>query len=144
MAIILFDPDLIIARVDAQVTAFKTVAGAADFAAAAGGIVTPPVAFVLPLADRPSGNQAVSIVSQQNESRFGVLMAVQNLRDPRGQKAGTDLRTLRISVMTALLGWPPASEYDPCEYGGGRMVQLADQVLWWQDDFITRLALRSI
>ena len=144
MAIVLFDPELIITRVDGQVTAFLTVQGSADFAASAAGLVTPPAAFVLPLADRPSENDAVSIVSQQDVIRFGVAIAVKNLRDPRGQKANVDLRTLRISVMTALLGWSPASEYDPCEYGGGRLLQLDDQVLWWQDDYVTGLLLRSI
>jgi hypothetical protein len=143
MTIVLFDPDLVISRVAGQVTAFKIVQGSADFAASAAGLVTPPSAFVLPLSDRPSANQTATIVSQQNTIRFGVALAVQNLRDPRGEQATADLRTLRIAVMTALLGWSPAAEYDPCEYGGGRLLQLTDQVLWWQDDFVTRLFLRS-
>mgnify|MGYP001559781156 CR=1 FL=1 len=141
MAIVLFDPELIITRVDGQVAAFKTVQGSADFGAAAAGIMTPPAAFVLPLSDRPAANELTTQVSQRDVIRFGVAIAVTNLRDPRGQKAATDLRTLRIAVMTALLGWQPASGYDPCEYGGGQLLQLNDQVLWWQDEFVTALYL---
>ena len=141
MAIVLFDPELVIARLQAQVAAFKQVAGAADFAATAAGLVTPPVAFVLPLSDQPAANALTTQVSQRDVIRFGVAIGVQNLRDVRGQKAATDLRTLRIAVMTALLGWQPASGYDPCEFGGGRLIQLTDQVLWWQDDFVTALYL---
>ena len=143
MAIVLFDPALIISRVAGQVGAFIKVSGAADFVAAATGTVTPPCAFVIPVSDRVSPNDAISIISQQDTIRFGVAIAVTNLRDPIGQNAATDLRTLRINVMTALLGWSPASEYDPCEYGGGRLMGFKDQVLWWQDDYITRLLLRS-
>lgn len=144
MAIVLFDAELVIARVAGQVAAFKAVQGAAEFAAASEGLKQTPSVFVVPLADRPSRNgTGTLVVSQQSESRFGVLIAVQNLRDARGQAAGTDLRSLRISVMTALLGWQPASDYDPCEYGGGRIMQLNNAVLWWQDDYVTRLLLRS-
>lgn len=145
MAIVLFDPELIITRVAGQVTAFRTVQGSADFAAAADGLVTPPAAYVLPLADRVGrSSTGTLVVSQEDEIRFGIAIAVQNLRDPRGQKAATDLRTLRIAVMTALLGWQPAADYDPCESGGGRLLQLTDQVLWWQDEYVTRLLLRSV
>ena len=96
MAVELFDPQLIIARLKAQVTALKIVAGAADFAAAAPEVKQMPSAFVLELANRPTGNALATIaVSQENTVRFGVVIAVQNLRDPRGEKAHTDLRTLR-------------------------------------------------
>lgn len=145
MAVELFDPQLIIARLKAQVTALKIVAGAADFAAAAPEVKQTPSAFVLELANRPTGNALATIaVSQENTVRFGVVIAVQNLRDPRGEKAHTDLRTLRESVMTALLGWQPDPDYDVVEYAGGQLLQLDNLVLWWQDDYLTRILERSV
>jgi len=145
MAVELFDPQLIIARLDTEVSALKLVAGAVDFAAAAPEARILPAAFVLELANRATRNSLATIaVSQQNEVRFGVVMAVQNLRDPRGEKAHADMRTLRQSVMTALLGWEPDPDYDVLEYGGGRLLQLDNLVLWWQDDYITSIYERSV
>lgn len=145
MSIILFDAALVIARLTAQVSAFRKVAGAADYAAAAPELKQTPAAFVLSLADRAGrSSTGTMVVSQEMEARFGVIFAVQNLRDARGQQAGADLLALRIAVMTALLGWQPASDYDPCEYGAGRLLQLDDAVLWWQDDYVTRILNRSV
>lgn len=145
MAIKLFDPQLIIARLQPPTTTLKIVTGAADFAAAAPEVKQTPCAFVLELANRASGNALATIaVSQENEISFGVVIAVQNLRDPRGEKAHTDMRSVRQSVMTALLGWQPDPDYDVLEYAGGRLLQLDNLVLWWQDDYLTRILERSI
>lgn len=144
MAIALFDASLIIARLQAQVSALKLVAGAADLAAASEAVKQLPCAFVLPLSERTGrSSTGTMIVSQHNESRFGVVIAAQNLRDPRGQQAQVDVRTLRAACMTALLGWTPDANSDPCEYGGGRLLELDNLVLWWQDEYITGTLLRS-
>lgn len=145
MAVELFDPQLIITRLKSQVPALKVVAGAADFAAAAPEARILPAAWVIELANRPQPNSLASMaVSQANEIRFGVILAVQNLRDATGEKAHTDMRTLRQSVMTALLGWEPDPDYDVLEYGGGRLIQLDNLVLWWQDEYITSILERSV
>lgn len=145
MAVEIFDPQLIIARLDAQVAALKIVAGAVDLAAAGAELKQTPSAFVVELANRASPNSLATIaVSQEIEARFGVVLAVQNLRDPRGEKAAVDMRTLRSSVMTALLGWQPDADYDVIEYAGGRLIELDNLVLWWQDEYLTRILERSV
>lgn len=145
MTISLFDPQWIIARLDTQVSALKHVAGSAELAAANADLKQLPAAYVVPNAERPLGSSTgTMVVSQQNSARFGVVLAVSNLRDARGEKAQADLLTLRTAVMTALLGWQANAEFDPLEYAGGRLLQLADQVLWWQDDFSTTHLLRSV
>ena len=145
MTISLLDPQWIIARLDTQVAALKRVAGSAELAAASEDLKQVPAAFVIPAAERPGASSTgTMLVSQQNTVRFGVVLAVSNLRDARGEKAQADLLTLRTAIMTALLGWQPNVEFDPLEYAGGRLLQLADQVLWWQDDFTTTHLLRSI
>lgn len=145
MAIELFDPQLVIARLKDQVPALRKAAGAADFAAAAPDLKQTPAAYVLELANTAERNSLATVaVSQRNEIRFGVMLAVQNLRDATGEKAQADTRTLREAVMTALLGWQPDADYDVLEYGGGRLLQLDNLVLWWQDDYFTSIYQRSV
>jgi len=145
MAIELLDPQWIIARLKGQVAALKLVSGAADLARAIESLKQHPAAFVLPIAERAEPNAlAAMAVSQRNETRFAVVLAVQNLRDARGETAHTDLRTLRTAVLGALLGWQPDADFDPCEFAGGALRPFDDQVLWWQDDYVTRAFLRSV
>lgn len=145
MSIVLFDPAWIITRVKSQVTSLKLMGGAADFTSAVDGVKQTPSAFVLPNSERASGSSTGTMVTSQfNTARFAVVTAVQNLRDPRGEKAQADLLPIRTAIMTALHGWQPHADYDPIEFGGGRLLQLNDQVLWWQDEFLTSHFLRSL
>lgn len=145
MAIVLFDPAWIVAQLKTEVTDLKMVGGAADLSAATDSVIQKPAAFVLPNSERASGSTTGTMaVNQQNTVRFAVLIAVQNLRDKRGEKAQANLRSLRGSIMDALLGWQPDADFDPIEYGGGKLLQLSDQVLWWQDEFVTSHLIRSV
>lgn len=145
MAITLFDPAWIIARLRSQVTTLKLVGGAADFSAAAESLKQKPAAFVLPNSERAGESKTGTLVtSQYNAVRFAVVIAVQNLRDARGENAQAGLRTIRMAIATALHGWQPESEFDPIEYGSGRLLQLNDQVVWYQDEFVTGHLLRSL
>jgi hypothetical protein len=145
MSINLFNPEWIIARLKEQAPALAGVAGAAGLAQAASALKQTPSAYVLPNAERPGGSRTgTMVVSQQNTVRFAVIMAVKNLRDARGEKAQADLLDLREEIMTALHGWQPHEDFDPLEYGGGRLLQLTDQVLWWQDEFLTAHSIRSM
>ena len=53
-----------------------------------------------------------------------------------------DAKFIERPVMTALLDWPPAADFDPIEAGPGRLLQFRDLTLWWQDDYTTRNLLR--
>lgn len=136
--------DPIVARIKAQVAAFKKVGIAADLAAAARELKQEPAAFVIPVQDRAQRNALENGVSQRVLSRFGVVLAVSNLRDASGERAQTELAPIRDALLAALLGWPPDAERDPCEYGGGRLLRLSDRVLWWQDNFDTAFYLRKV
>lgn len=145
MAISLFDHQLVVQRIKTQAGFIKRVSGAAEIAAASDDLKQVPAAFVVPNSERPTGSSVgTSVVSQSNMVRFGVVMAVQNLRDPSGEKAQEDLLTVREAIMNALHGWQPSEDFDPIEFGGGRLLSLTDQVLWWQDDFLTSHFIRSI
>lgn len=144
MAIALFDAELIIARLDAQVVALKKVAGAVDLAAAQADIKNQtPAAWVIELDNRAGANEIASQVSQRDAVRFGVIFAVSNLRDARGEAALADAKPLREAAMTALLGWQPGTGYDLCEYVGGALLALETPVLWWQDVYATGLYLHG-
>ncbi|MBL8500041.1 MAG: hypothetical protein JNL77_05545 [Nitrosomonas sp.] len=145
MAIVLFDPVWIIDRLKDQVTSLKLVGGAADLDAAAESLKQKPAAFVLPNAEHASVSKTgTMVVNQKNTVRFAIVLAVQNLRDARGENAQADLLSLRADIMTALLGREPDEDFMPIEYAGGRLLQLADRVLWWQDEFVTANHLRSL
>ena len=142
----LFDPQLVIDRLVEKVPELKVVEGAADLAAAAeSGVRQFPCAFVIPLADSPSELELATGSTQQRlSSQLGVIMVVRNLRDARGQNALVDLTVLRKLVHEAIYGWTPdAQVFDPLTRGGGRILQLDNQTLWWQDDYATASYLRS-
>ncbi|SFK92114.1 hypothetical protein SAMN05216302_102115 [Nitrosomonas aestuarii] len=145
MAIELLDHQTIIDYLGAQAGKLRSVDGAAGLASASSNIKQPPVAFVVPLNDRASANATGTMVTRQNNTtRFAVIVAVQNLRDPRGDRARDDLRILRQDIMALLHGWTPNEAFDPIQYSGGRMLKLTNQVLWWQDEFSTSHIIRSI
>lgn len=145
MSVELLNHQIIIDYLDANVSKLKSVAGAAGLAAATADLKQPPAAFVVPMSDRAAGNHTGTMsVTQLNTVRFAVIIAVQNLRDPRGEKAQSDLLVLRRDVMNSLHGWQPDSPFIPIEYGGGRLLRMSNQVLWWQDEFLTSHFIRSV
>ena len=146
MSITLFDPQLVILRLKSRVAALRSIKGAADLAAAAAdGVRQLPAAFVIPLSESGGAQMAATQVTQQRLAlSYGVIVVTQNLRDARGEKALSDLTALRNEIHDALYGWQPAADFDPCERGPARLLQLDNQTLWWQDDFVTRQLIRNI
>lgn len=124
---------------------FRKVAGAADFAAAQDDLKVPPVAYVIPLGDTamPSTLQGYS-VDQHVIERFGIVLAVSNVRDVRGGAVNSPLEILRRATIDNLLAFQPAADYDPVQYGGGRLLLLDVSVIWWQLEFTTGYYERRI
>lgn len=134
----------VIAHLKTAVPALVKVSGAADFAAAGADLKNSlPAAYVLPLAEKADASPLADAVLQRVGSRFGVVVAVSNLRDPRGENAHGALEPLRQAVIAALLGWPPSDAHEPVEFAAGRILSFTDGVLWWQDEFTTAYLLRS-
>lgn len=142
--IVLLDHEWIINRLEIEVPTLKFVGGAADLASASASLKQTPSAFVIPASERASGNSTgTMVVSQNNITRFVVVSAVRNLRDPRGGKVQGDLRSVRTSVITALHGWQPDADFDPIEYGSGKLMSFNNQVVWYWDEFVTANLIRS-
>ena len=129
-----------------EIPALKNnVAGAASYGAAiATSFRVVPAAFVLPLAESPQPSPFMDqLVQQVVAQRVGVILAVQNKRDGTGGAANQDLAAVRKAVRDQLLGWAPSDESAGYEFAGGAMLDLDDQVLFWQDDFATQTTIRS-
>ena len=117
---------------------FRKVSGAANFAAARDDLKNPPAAYVLPLNDAAGANQlGGGAILQPVRERFGVVLAVSNLRDAKGESAQAEFERLRRLVITSLLGFVPGTDYEPVEYGGGNVLMMDASVLWWQLVFTT-------
>jgi len=138
-------PSVLIAKIKADCPLLELVGGSPDFSTAESTLKTKmPAAFVVPLAAQASPNtSATMLVSQKITQQFGVILAVKNLRDATGEKAIADLYTLRQQLLSKLVGWIPPGGVSGMEFGGGRVLDMNDQVLWWQDDFNLDTYFRS-
>ena len=123
---------------------FMKVSGAANFAVALDDMKYPPAAYVIPLADVAKPNDLLGTVVEQHViERFAVVLAVRNLRDVRGDAVNAPFVALRNLTISTLQGFMPAPDYDPIQYGAGRILKLDVATLWWQLEFITGYHQRS-
>lgn len=133
------------AQLTSVVTAFRKVYGAANFAAAKEDLKATPTGYVLSLSDAAKPNTLIGLrVHQHVIERFGVILAVSNARDVRGEAVNGPLETLREQVIQALLGFQPTTDYDPILYAGGRLLELDVTTLWWQLEFTTGYYERKV
>lgn len=129
----------IIARLKASAPSLKLVEGAAELASIKDNPPKErqPAAYVIPIADQAVPNRLVNAIRQQVTTRFGVVLALGNLGDRRGEASSKAIEAIRAEARTALLGWSPAAADDPITFVRGSMVALKDGVAWWQDEFAT-------
>lgn len=128
----------VIDRLKAQVSTLRLIEGAAEFAALSErGSPQTPAAYVVPLAESAEANPLSSGVSQLVTERFGAILAFRHVGDPRGEAATKQIETLRAATIAALLNWAPTANHTAVEYAGGRLLGLADGIVWWQQDFTT-------
>jgi hypothetical protein len=131
------DLSLIVAHLKAELTALRSVGASADLDAAIEGAVAMPAAFVLPLAESAQDLGLVGSTGQAIAQAFGVLQVVSNKRDAQGGAALDDLKTHRLALRQALVGWVPVpADGEPVTFTGGRLLRLdGDGRLWWIDEF---------
>jgi len=140
----LLDVDLVIARLKAQLPALRGVHGAAGLSEAMEAFKgEPPQAYVVPISDMGSESRANATV-QRVAAGFGVVLFVRNLRDPQGEAALAKLRPVRIALLGALLGHQLAPGYEPIQKDRGRLLQVRDAYLVWQDDFRTATHISDV
>jgi hypothetical protein len=95
--------------------------------------------FVVPLQERAARNSlSANAVRQRVTDQIGVVVAVRNVRDLRGEAAHDGgLDTIRGQVMTAMIGWVPATGYNHFEYAGGALLKIKDGTVYWLFRFET-------
>ncbi|NDU86470.1 MAG: hypothetical protein G3H99_07635 [Ferrovum sp.] len=137
--------ELIIAQLRTLCPSFQGhVAGAAEFKPIPEAAALPvPCAFVIPLDDRPEPPKAQNAVGQEMTDSFGVIVALDNRVDEKGQNASAGVHAIRAEIWKALLGWipgpvntvNPATDYNGIYYEGGSLLSLDRARLWYQFEF---------
>lgn len=123
----------------------NNVAGMASYMRAVdAGLRAVPAAFVVPLqVPAEASPYANQIVQQVVRPRIGIVLAVQNKADAIGGRAADDVNALSALVRAKLLGWAPDTGCDGYEFAGGALLDFDDNVLFWQDDYVTQTIIRS-
>ena len=137
--------ELIIAQLRALCPSLAgRVAGAAEFKPVQEAAALPvPCAFVIPIDDRPDPPKAVNAVGQEMTDSFGVIVALDNRTDEKGQSASAGVHVIRAEIWSALLGWipgpvntvNPATFYNGIFYEGGSLLSLDRARMWYQFEF---------
>lgn len=131
------DLEFVIARLKAQAKGLRAIGGAADLDTALASVVVLPSAYVIPLADASQWQRHTGAHDETDQIDFGVVMAVANLKDARGEAAMGVLVPVRQTVRAALSGWVPDTETgEPIHKGAGRLLRIdGDGRLWWIDTY---------
>lgn len=132
----------VLARLTDQVSLCRSIGGAADLAAIDDGLVATPALFLLPARESASDMNFAGDTIQRVNASFFVALAVSNEGSAQGEGALGDLEPFRDQVKGALLGWVPASSFDPVAYVGGALVSFGDATLVWLDEFKTAYFIR--
>jgi hypothetical protein len=131
-----FDTSLAQARLKTQVAALREVEGASEYAAVKALRDFPtPCAYVLFAVEAGSGTPRGARVAGAS-AEFGVVLAVSNYRDRRGEQLQPELVTLLGQVRSALIGWqPPAPGVGPIAWRGGAVMDYDDATLLWVEAY---------
>jgi hypothetical protein len=134
---------LVEARIAAQVTAFREVAGSASLEEVLKGRLVDKGCYIFEEADAAGKNEVVQVTRQRVTVQLGVVLVVRNVRGDRGEDASDANKTLRDSVQTALLGYEFTGGYEPMEYIGFRLVSFANGFFITKASYRTRYFIRS-
>ena len=131
------DLSLVVTRLQATLVGMKGIGASADLDMAIDGAPPTPSAFVMPLAESAVDADTLGSTNQRIAQLFGVVHVVSNRRDAKGAAALDDLKTLRLNLRAALVGWvPDAATGEPVHFRAGKLLQLdGDGRLWWMDEF---------
>lgn len=139
------DLQFAIDRLKARTTGMRAIGSAADLDAAFSGVVAVPSLFVIPLSDDSTPVDDNGPYEEWLTSLFGVVMAVSNAKDTRGDAALATLVPVRQQVKAALAGWvPDEATGEPVTPKSGRLLRFdGDGRLWWIDQFAVKTFFES-
>lgn len=142
-----FDVSLIQARLSTSVQSLRSVGLAADYAAVRNlGDFPAPCAYVVLASERgithppghsPRGQQVK--VRQIVRVTFGVVLAVRNYREQRGEQLADELTTMLGATRQALMGFVPDLDgARPCEFVAGDLQDYDASTALWVDVYQTQ------
>lgn len=132
-----------ITRLQANCPTLKNVKGSASLASAQTASMQMPCAFVIYHAENAQPNNMIGIHSQQVNLQIGVYIAVKNVTDGRGEKAGEDFESVKTEVLNALIGWQPIDAANLVDYVSGKNYGFDNMTLYWYGVFSTDYHLRK-
>lgn len=101
-------------------------------------------AWVVLLSERPTGNtRTVGQALQKMDLTIGVVLAVRSLNDQSGSKGSAALQLARDAVRNQLFGWQPDGAELPYLLGGGDIVKMEKDTIWWMDRYTTSIRRRA-
>jgi hypothetical protein len=133
-----------IARIKAECPLLKgRVYGAAELAVATPTTMQPPCAFVIPMSEKADKNTLMNGLSQRITAQIGVVIAIRNFADPRGEGGHKQLENVRTELFKALCNWEAPNTSTPTEYVTGQLAGYDNLVLRWNDVFQTEFYYRA-
>ncbi|MGB4498889.1 MAG: hypothetical protein WBI40_09325 [Methylococcaceae bacterium] len=119
------------------------VFGAAELAIAKPTTMQPPCAFVIPMSEKAESNSLMNALSQRTTVQIGVVIAIRNFSDTRGESGHKQLEIVRSEIMEALLNWEPQNASTPTEFVAGQLAGYDNLTLRWNDIFQTQFYYRA-
>ena len=111
------------------------VYGAAELAAANSAAMQTPCAFIIPLAEKAEGVILAGGGKQRIVGQVGVVIAIKNVKDGRGEQSHHDLNAVRTEVFKALCGWQSTGSITPTAFVQGQLAGYDNATLRWNDVF---------
>ncbi len=133
-----------IARIKSECPLLKgRVYGAAELAVATPTTMQPPCAFVIPMSEKAETNTLMGGFSQRVTAQIGVVIAIRNFADTRGEGGHKQLENVRTELIKALCNWEAPNTSTPNEYVTGQLAGYDNLVLRWNDVFQTQFYYRK-
>lgn len=133
-----------IARIKTECPLLKgRVYGAAELAVATPTTMQPPCAFVIPMSEKADKNTLMNGLSQRVTAQIGVVIAIRNFADTRGEGGHKQLENVRAQLIKALCNWEAPNTSIPNEYVTGQLAGYDNLVLRWNDVFQTEFYYRA-
>lgn len=136
-----FDTGLIVDRVATQLPALQLVGGAADYAAVKElRSFRTPSAYVI-FAEEDNTNKvptSVGVCAQESLVQFGLVLALRNYREQRGEQMQDDVRALVGQARAALIGWKPRKDIGVIGWQSGKVLDYDASVLLFADVYQLR------
>lgn len=140
------DPKAVADHLRDTVAAFEFVGLARDLGAVRAETIRWPSCWVILMAELAEANRYASddMIEQPVTARVGIIMAIRDIADRTGARAGADLKSIRESVLFSMGRLVPSGADQSFRFSRGQLQSGVDAKggLFWQDEFTLRFDRR--